>query len=97
MDGVKTPTVSLVQSTQTNEITYCSKGNFFQLYYKFPRKFVSTKAGRTNARTGWTFVPPVIQLKYALPNRPIYTRLIDTWMPIVKASKHSGHFYWIKS
>jgi len=40
MDGVKTPTVSLVQSTQTNEITYCSKGNFLQLYYKFPRKFV---------------------------------------------------------
>jgi len=37
MDGVKTTTVSLVQSTQTNEINYCSKGNFSQLYYIFPR------------------------------------------------------------
>jgi len=26
-----------------------------------------TKAGGTNARIGGTFVPPVIQLKYALP------------------------------
>jgi len=59
--GLKTLTVSLVfwaipsQSTDTNEITHCSKCNFSQIYYMFPCKSCQEWSDkcRTNHQSWW--------------------------------------------